>query len=92
MESLDTTYERMRAFRDALDHFDERLGETYRQLTARHEDARDLWRDRFAVDYAAVWAPWEESLRRWCLEEGPRYREFVTERHLILGRYLEMER
>ncbi|GBR08257.1 MAG: hypothetical protein ABF479_12175 [Gluconacetobacter sp.] len=89
MESLDTTFERMKLFEQSLGRFNDRLAETYRFLAERHDAARDDWQDKFARDYEAAWAPLESGLRQWCTKEGPQYLAVMEEKARLLQRYLD---
>lgn len=90
--SLDETFERMRTFALALERFDEAMQVSVATLKQRHEAAAPLWRDAFARDYQAAWAPLSDGLDRWCRQEGPQYRDFVATRLRALARYLDSAR
>lgn len=90
--SLDETFDRMRAFAAALEHFDDAVQQSRVTLDLRHSDAAGLWQDAFAREYAQAWAPLQAGLERWCLHEGPEYRHFVDQKLRALAHYLDGER
>ena len=87
--SLDETFDRMRVFAAALERFDDSLRASLQTLSSRHTDAQALWQDAFARRYEDAWAPLHDGLQRWCVHEGPEYREFVATRLRALDEYLE---
>lgn len=87
--SLDETFHRMRLFAAALDRFDDSLRGSLQALAARHADVEPVWQDAFARQYAEAWAPMAEGMQRWCVHEGPAYREFVDGKVRALAEYLE---
>ena len=87
--SLDDTFDRMRVFAAALERFDDALRGSLQTLAARHRDAEPAWQDAFGRQYADAWAPLADGLQRWCVHEGPAYRDFVDTRLRALASYLE---
>ena len=90
--SLDETFDRMRAFAAELEQFDDALQQSRIALESRHADAANAWQDAFAREYAEAWEQLQAGLERWCLHEGPEYRQFVTEKLRALSHYLDGER
>lgn len=86
--SLDDTQARMQAFAAALARFDESLQVSLSTLNECHAEAEGIWRDAFARDYEAAWAPLSDGLRRWVAHEGPAYRDFIAQKLLALEAYL----
>ena len=87
--SLDETFHRMQLFAAALERFDEALRGSLQTLAARHGDVEPIWQDAFARDYADAWAPLADGMQRWCVHEGPAYRDFVNGKLRVLAEYLE---
>ncbi len=86
--SLDETLEQMRAFEHALARFDEAQRIALAALERRHIDAQALWQDEFAREYAQLWEPLGDGLRRWTQRDGPAYREFIADKLHSLSLYL----
>lgn len=92
MSNLDDVYERMRAFRDRLEEFQDVLRAGHTDMTNRHDDIAAGWTDAAARDYHARHDPLAETLKRYIDRTGPDYLDFLADKLRALDAYLNGHR
>ena len=86
--SMDDQYEMMQRFEHELREFNMQLKRSVQELENQHETVSPLWQDAMRREYDAVWGPFEETMKHYIDNEGPRYVEFLNIKIHALGRFL----
>ncbi len=86
--SMNDQYQQMGYFRDELIRFNERLGDSMRELSSRHNTVSPLWQDDMRKDYDRQWQPLNEIMKRYLSHESRAYVEFLSIKLHALRGYL----
>jgi uncharacterized protein YukE len=85
---MDEQFDQMRAFRDALIDFNERLRGSVEDLRRHHEAVSPIWQDQMRREYDIQWEPLDSAMKGYVEREGPGFVEFLSIKLHALERYL----
>ena len=89
MQSMDDTFERMKAFEHALSQFADALNQSMNEMAARHADVDPVWEsDEVRRSYDAQYVPLRAMLERFCRVSGPEYLDFLQQKLRAIESYL----
>lgn len=86
--SMDDVVVALRVFAEDMDEFTGVMANAATDLEHEHDALLPIWRDTFAEKYRQDWQSFEGGLDGYLNSDAHRYRDFLDDRVVLLGRYL----
>jgi uncharacterized protein YukE len=85
---MDVQYEQMKRFQQALIAFNESLRASMRDLEREHDRVSPHWQDQMRAQYDALWEHFSQTIKHYCVVEGPSTVGFLAIKIHATERYL----
>ena len=86
--SMDEVFESMKIFEKELDSFNNRLKESFEDLSRNHDRVAPLWQDSMRKEYDARWNSLEEHMKEYVAVDGSTYIEILNQKLAAIRGYL----
>lgn len=86
--SMDQQYEMMNLFLERLKDFDEKLSDSYNDMTKFHDEVSPLWEDSVRQLYDKTWEPFKNNMEHYINIQSKGFEGFLENKLNVLRRYL----
>lgn len=90
--SMDDTFREMKNFHQELRRFNDMMKVSMNDLQQKHDYVNPHWQDEMRKEYDARWREFDEMMKRYLRQEGPRYDQFLDSKLRHLAQYLRSGR
>lgn len=86
--SMDDVLCALQIFHGDMDTFTNAMGNAATDLEREHDSLAAVWTDTFSQQYQQQWQSFDGHLERYLNRDSHGYRDFLEERTMLLGKYL----
>ena len=85
---MDDVYNSLQQFHTSLEIFNDRLKNSFEDLSKNHELVNPHWQDSIRKDYDRQWLNLNEKMKQYTSVEGNNYTDILLHKISILRRFL----
>jgi uncharacterized protein YukE len=90
--SMDDTFREMKNFHQELRQFNDLMKVSMNDLQQKHDRVDPYWQDEMRKEYDYKWREFDEMMKRYLSNDGPKYDQFLDSKLRHLSQYLRSGR